>query len=179
MRPTRPRARLAATLLAVTAALAAGCRGGGAGDGAELRPAEREAIADSLRHLVRSAYDLSRPDVVEGFLSLYPDTGRVVSAAAGRVTTTRDSLEAQIRWFWENVGRNMQAPEWVWEGTWVDVLSRDAAVLTTTYRVPHLTPAGAPHTIGGAWTAVFVRRGGRWAIVQEHLSDVPVQPDAP
>jgi hypothetical protein len=94
------------------------------------------------------------------------------------VTTTRDSLESQIRWFWENVGRNMQGPEWIWEGAWVDVLSRDAAVLTTHYRVPHLTPAGAPHEIGGAWTAVFVRRDGRWVVVQEHLSDVPAEPAA-
>lgn len=141
--------------------------------------AEREAIADSLRRLVESAYDLRQPDVVAGFLSLYPDTGRVVSAAAGRVTTTRDSLEAQIRSFWENVGRNMRDPEWIWDGMWVDVLSPDAAVLTTRYRVPHLTPAGEPHTIGGAWTAVFERRDGRWVIVQEHLSDVPPEPAAP
>jgi hypothetical protein len=27
--------------------------------------------------------------------------------------------------------------------------------------------------VGGAWTALFVRRGGRWVIVQEHLSDIP------
>jgi hypothetical protein len=30
-----------------------------------------------------------------------------------------------------------------------------------------------PHVIGGAWTAVFQRRGRRWVIVQEHLSDAP------
>ena len=55
----------------------------------------------------------------------------------------------------------------------VDVLAPDAAVVTTTYRVPHLTPAGQPHVIAGAWTAVFQRRDGRWVIVQEHLSDMP------
>jgi hypothetical protein len=27
--------------------------------------------------------------------------------------------------------------------------------------------------IAGAWTAAFERRGGRWVIVQEHLSDLP------
>jgi hypothetical protein len=53
------------------------------------------------------------------------------------------------------------------------VLSPDAAVMTATYRVPHLTPRNQPHVIAGAWTAVFVRRDGRWMIVQEHLSDVP------
>jgi ketosteroid isomerase-like protein len=53
------------------------------------------------------------------------------------------------------------------------VLSPDAAVVTTTYRVPHRTPSGAPHTIAGAWTAVFARRDGKWVIVQEHLSEIP------
>ena len=55
----------------------------------------------------------------------------------------------------------------------VDVLGPDAAVLTTTYRVPHRTPRGDPHVIAGAWTAVFERRGGKWVIIQEHLSDLP------
>jgi hypothetical protein len=29
------------------------------------------------------------------------------------------------------------------------------------------------HVIAGAWTAVFVNRGGKWVVIQEHLSDVP------
>jgi ketosteroid isomerase-like protein len=67
----------------------------------------------------------------------------------------------------------MQDPNWTWGPTEVDVLSPDAAVVTMTYRVPHRTPAGAPHTIAGALTAVFARRDGKWSIVQEHLSDIP------
>ena len=58
---------------------------------------------------------------------------------------------------------------------YVDVLGPDAAVLTATYSIPHHTPRGAPHVVGGAWTVVFARRGGRWEVVQEHLSDVPQQ----
>ena len=99
--------------------------------------------------------------------------GPVISASGGRVSTSRDSLEAGIRAFWDNVGRNMRDPKWTWGDMHVDVLSTDAAVVTTTYRVPHFTPAGVPHVIAGAWTALFARRDGRWVIVQEHLSDVP------
>jgi ketosteroid isomerase-like protein len=58
----------------------------------------------------------------------------------------------------------------------VDVLAPDAAVMTSTYRIPHLTPTGMNHVIGGAWTAVFQKRGDRWVIIQEHLSDVPGDP---
>jgi hypothetical protein len=151
--------------------------------GACGRPAHREfdesyrrAIADTLRTLIVNAYDIEKPgDAVARLMSLYPDSGRVISASGGRVTTSRDSLEAGIRAFWTYVGRNMQQPKWEWGPMLVDVLAPDAAALTTTYRVPHLTPRGEPHVIAGAWTAVFQRRAGRWVIIQEHLSDLPEQ----
>jgi hypothetical protein len=136
--------------------------------------AQRDAIADTLRAMIVNAYDLSKPgDAVARLMSLYPAAGPVVSASVGQVSTSRDSLEAGIRAFWDNVGRNMRDPKWIWGPMHVDVLSPDAAVLTTTYRVPHLTPRGMPHVLAGAWTAVFQRRDGRWVVVQEHLSDVP------
>lgn len=139
-----------------------------------MTAAQRQAIADTLRSLIVTAYDLSKPgDAVARLMSLYPATGAVVSASGGRVSTSRDSLEAGIRAFWDNVGRNMRNPTWRWGAMHVDVLASDAAVVTATYRVSHLTPRGEAHVIAGAWTAVFQRRGGRWVIVQEHLSDAP------
>jgi hypothetical protein len=140
--------------------------------------AEREAIADTLTGLIAQAYDFSRNGVSERLLSLYPDTGRVVAAAAGQVTTSKAALESAIGSFWESVGQNMRNPQWVWGDIYVDVLASDAAAVTATYSIPHHTPLGRPHTIAGAWTAVFVRRGGEWVVVQEHLSDVPVLPDS-
>jgi ketosteroid isomerase-like protein len=135
---------------------------------------ERAAIADTVRTLIVSAYDLTKPgDAVARLMSLYPPAGDVISASGGQVSTSRDSLQAGIRAFWDNVGRNMRDPKWTWGAMHVDVLAPDAAVVTTTYRVPHVTPRGDPHVIAGAWTAVFQRRNGRWVIVQEHLSDVP------
>jgi ketosteroid isomerase-like protein len=160
----RPLAVCVATLLA------AACRPSA---GQMMSEAHRAAIADSLRQMVAAAYDFSKGDMVERLMSLYPDSGRVVSATAGRVSASRDTLEAGIRQFWQNVGRNMRNPRWTWGETHVEVLSPDAAVLTATYRIPHRTPEGAPHVIGGAWTAVFARRDGRWVIVHEHLSDAP------
>jgi hypothetical protein len=143
-------------------------------DASGVTAAERSAIADTLRTLIVSAYDITKPgDAVARLMSLYPTSGSVVSASGGQVSTSRDSIELGLRTFWENVGRNMRDPKWQWGEMHVDVLARDAAVVTTTYRVPHLTPRGEAHVFAGAWTAVFQRRGGRWVIVQEHLSDVP------
>jgi ketosteroid isomerase-like protein len=136
--------------------------------------ASQHAIADTLTALIASAYDFSnRADVVGRIMRLYPDSGPVISASAGQIVSSRDSLAAGIRRFWETTGSNMQNPRWEWGNVYVDVLAPDAAVMTATYRIPHYTPRGAPHVVAGAWTALWVRQHDRWVIIQEHLSDVP------
>ncbi|MDF1505994.1 nuclear transport factor 2 family protein [Roseisolibacter sp. H3M3-2] len=139
-------------------------------------PARAEALADTLGALVADAYDFTRPDPVARLMALYSPTDPVVSAAAGRVTTSRAALQLQIQRFWERVGQNMRDPRFVLGPRHVTALGADAAVLTTTYAIVHRTPEDRPHTLRGAWTAVFERRGGRWVIVQEHLSDPPAGP---
>ncbi|WP_411281057.1 YybH family protein [Gemmatimonas sp.] len=142
-------------------------------DPLRVSPADRRAIADTLSALVTSAYDFSKPAPAARLLSLYPDSGRIISAVAGRVTTTREPLAGEIAGFWQRVGRNMQQPRFVLGSTYVDVITRDAAVLTLVYSIPHITPQGSPHTVSGAWTMLWRRENGRWRIVQEHLSDTP------
>ena len=159
-------------LIAVAALAGAGCS---TTRDAELTEIAKAAIADSLKKLVVEAYDLSKPDPVASLMSLYPDDS-LVSASAGSVVRTRAQLEEQVRTFWTYVGSNMQKPKWVWTSMTIDVLSHDAATMTSTYQIPHTTPQGRAHLLGGAWTAVFARRGGRWVIVQEHLSDAPSSP---
>lgn len=139
----------------------------------QIAPAERRAIADSLSALVVQAYDFSRADAPERLLALYPDSGRIISAVAGRVTTTRDTLAGEIRGFWQRVGQNMRNPRFVLGSTYVDLITRDAAVVTLTYSIPHRTPRDTPHIVSGAWTMLWRRQGGQWRIVQEHLSDTP------
>ncbi|HXV18416.1 MAG TPA: hypothetical protein VD758_16660, partial [Gemmatimonadaceae bacterium] len=76
--------------------------------------AQRKLITDSLRTLVTNSYDLSKPDVVTRMMSLYPATGPIYSASAGRVFTKRSDLQTQISTFWQYVGSNMQNPKWEW-----------------------------------------------------------------
>jgi hypothetical protein len=131
---------------------------------------QKKAIADSLQSLVVKTYDFSKPDVVRRLMSLYPDSGPVYSTSSGHSSTTRAELQSQIETFWKYVGSNMRNPKWEWTAMHVDVLAPDAAVMTASYRVPHLTPMNMQHVIAGAWTAAFVNRGGRWVVIQEHLS---------
>ncbi|MDQ6612232.1 MAG: hypothetical protein M3Y64_07345, partial [Gemmatimonadota bacterium] len=63
--------------------------GVGCSDAGQVSAAQRRTIADSLQALVMQAYDFSRPDARVRLLSLYPDSGRVISASAGRITTSR------------------------------------------------------------------------------------------
>jgi hypothetical protein len=160
---------LLAGLPAVFLVGSAGC---GTGTAANMSASEKKAIADSLKRLVVGAYDLSKPNPVKSLMSLYPDSGRVISASGGVTTTTRPKLEEGVKAFWTYVGQNMRNPHWEWTSMTVDVLAPDAAAMTSTYRIPHLTPMGMNHVISGAWTAVFQNRGGRWVIIQEHLSDL-------
>lgn len=159
--------RFVSSLTLVVVFAAAACRS------AEPSAEERKAIATEIEDELRAAHDLTKPDPVKRFESLYADTGQIVSASGGRVIASRDTLFTGIRSFWQYVGSNMQNPKWMWDRFFIDVLSRDAAVMTVTYHVPHTTPRGMPHVIGGAWTALFRRQNGRWVIVQEHLSDLP------
>jgi hypothetical protein len=162
--------RGAAALIALLSLAA--CDRGDTRSVAQLSPTQEDAIRREVLATLHDAYDLSKPDVEARMISLYPD-GRVISATGGQVMTTRDSVAAGIHAFWTNVGRNMQQPRWIWTHAYVDVLSPTAAVVTATYRVPHLNPRGLPHEIGGAMTEVFQRRGNRWVVIQEHLSDLP------
>jgi len=162
------------TLAAAVVAVAVACTGSSGGETA-LSDRERAAIADTIQRRLIAAYDLSQSDVVAGLMSVYARSGAgpVISASGGRVTASRDTLEAGVRSFWETTGKFMKNPRWEWGPMHVEVLSRDAAVLTTTYVVPHLTPEDEPHIIGGAWTSLWKKIGGEWVIVREHLSDMP------
>ena len=161
-------------MLLLLAALSLGC----ATQTTDMTQAQRDSIASEIEGKVRDSYDLSNPGAEQKMLALYSDSGRIVSTSGGRAIASRDTIAEGIRLFWVNVGSNMKNPKWIWTHTYVDVLAPNAAVFTGTYRVPHLTPRGEPHEIDGAMTLVFAKRGGKWGVVQEHLSDVPPAPAA-
>ena len=147
-------------------------------DGAALSSSDTAAIRAEIEQTMRDAYDLSKPNQLDRMLALYPASGRVVSANTGAVITSIDSVGNGIREFWHYVGVNMRNPKWEWTTIHVDVLSRNAAVATGTYRIPHLNPNNQPHVLGGAMTMVFRRQDDRWVVIQEHLSDAPQVADS-
>ena len=131
------------------------------------------ALADTLTGMIEQAYDFGRPGAVERMTALYAPDDSLVSASDGHITLSADSVRKGIDVFWQSAGRNMRNARWTWREVHVQRLAPDAAVLTGTWSIPHLTPDGQEHVIEGAWTAVFRRMSGRWRIVHEHLSSPP------
>ena len=138
-----------------------------------VTPDQRRVIEDTITRLIESAYDFTKPQALERLTALYPDSGSVVSASDGRIITSRDTIFGGIAAFWDQVGRNMQQPKWVWGQKYIEPLSPTSAVMTATWSIPHRAPSGQEHTLAGAWTAVFVNRDGAWRIIHEHLSSPP------
>lgn len=139
----------------------------------EVTPEVAAKVRVEVEQTLREAYDISKPNVVARMMSLYPASGPVISANTGRATTSRDSINAAVTSFWENVGVNMREPRMEWGPMHTDVLSPTAAVVTATYTMPHRNPNNLPHVLGGAMTVVFQKRDGKWVVIQEHLSDAP------
>jgi hypothetical protein len=167
-----PSIRQLRRLAALIVILGPACSTGGS-TSQPLTAEDRRAIADSLQSLLKNTYVFDGSNPVPRFMRLYADSGPVISAASGGFTTSRDTVQSALTTFWSTTGQNMQHPKWTWGAMAVDVLSRDAAVVTARYTIPHWTPAGRPHVLGGAWTSVWANRDARWVIVQEHLSDLP------
>jgi hypothetical protein len=133
------------------------------------------ALADTLATLIAAAYDFDRTDVVERMAALYPaadgsEGTAVVSGSGGRLLVSVDSVRRGIDSFWQDAGQNMRDARWVWREVHVQRLSEHSAVLTGTWAIPHIAPAGHEHVLEGAWTAVLRRIAGEWKIVHEHLS---------
>ena len=57
---------------------------------AELTAAEKEQIARQIRAQVTEAYEITRPDALNRLMSLYPATGPIYSAGAGRFTAAAE-----------------------------------------------------------------------------------------
>src|SRR5690606_29628357 len=106
MRAPTPLRRAARLLPPAVFLLALACQAPPPAPGVPLSEAERQAIAAAVEARLREATDLrAEGDVLARMLSVYPDSGRVVSASAGMVTVERDSLAAALGAFWQNVGQ--------------------------------------------------------------------------
>jgi hypothetical protein len=149
--------------------------GGARAEGRPPPGRRRRALADTLGALVSEAYDLARHDAVAAAdgASTRPPTPVVLGGRAGRVTTSRGAAQLQISGSGSASPQHAR-PRFVLGPRHVTVLGPDAAVLTTDlrHRAPHAggPAAHAARRVDGGGSS---GAGGRWVIVQEHLSRPP------
>jgi uncharacterized protein (TIGR02246 family) len=136
--------------------------------GAYLSEAQRRAVEDTVRKLIDATNRAVALRDVGALMRLYPDTGALSSAYNGRLVTSRDSVEATARAFFQDP--KISTLKTTTDRVRVDVLAPDAAAFTVIGTLGWSEPTGKTVTLPHAWSGVFVNRGGRWVILQEHDS---------
>ena len=137
---------------------------------------QRTALADSIEQWVAGPYLAAHQTPnVDTILALYAGGADLAVAANGTVYPSYDSVVSAARAFWGRPGVTAQL---TLGGARVNVLSRDAAVITAKVTGAVRDSAGVETPMGVAWTAVLQRAGSGWKIVAEHASSPPPAPVA-
>ena len=153
--------RVLAILAAAALALAA------CGSNAELGPAERVALVDSVRAFAANMVATIDGHDVDGFIAHHrggPDFAWATSGGLMALDSHHVSMKA---YFPSEQGKNVHFK--LGESV-VHVISRDAAVLTGIIHSTNVDAAGNPTTGHEAWSIVVQRIDGEWKVVQAHES---------
>jgi ketosteroid isomerase-like protein len=138
---------------------------------------QRTALADSIEQWVAGPYlaVFQHPNA-DSILAFYGSGADLAVAENGMVYPSYDSIVAATRAFW---GRPGLTAHYTLGGAHVNVLSREAAVVTAMLTGGVRDSAGVETPMSVAWTAVLQRAGsGGWKIMAEHASWPPPAPAA-
>lgn len=145
-----------------TSAVALGCADQQGQPAGELTPQEEQALADSIESQARNLMAAWSELEPEPYLQLY--SGDVQFFFGG--WHDRAQFEKVVR---KNLVGYQEYPAEIMDME-VEVLGRDAAVATLTYRAQPIDTAGESEEFEAAFTLVYERRDGDWKVVQAHES---------
>jgi ketosteroid isomerase-like protein len=132
----------------------------------ELDAAQRAAIEEAVR---QAAWQHLKSENAAVALSHYePDA---ILASNGSLYPSFERFAEDAREFYRTLRQIDLA---AWDEMHVQILGRDAAVLTATVRWSSIDTGGVRTDLKGVWTAVFVRRAEGWKICTRHESFEPV-----
>lgn len=152
----------AAALAVITASL--GCAGEQQTQ-AEPTPQEEQALADTIESHAQNLLATWGQLEPEPYLQLYSDDVQFYFQG----WNDRAQFEKVVR---KTMAGYQEYPAEVTDMR-VEVLGRDAAVATLTYRAQPVDTAGASDEFEAAFTLVYERRDGRWKVVRAHESLIP------
>ncbi len=157
-------------ILASTTFALAGCA-----TSTTLAPADRAALADSVRAFgAAMVATIDRHDV-DGFIAFHHDGPDFAWATFGGMTPLDSHFVSMKKYFPSDQGKNVHFK--LGESR-VHVIDRNAAVLTGIIHSTNVDAAGRPTTGHEAWSIVVQRIAGEWKVVQAHES-YPRAPAAP
>src|SRR5690349_20648384 len=162
-------ARWGCAILLSGAMLAAGCE---SAPRREVVSADTRVIEDTLRSIVLHSFQDIEAKNADG--ALRPMSSDVIFVGDGLMITGRDSLlRLTTRAFsqWHAVKAEVKISR-------VEVLSPDAAIVNWESHVDATDAKGGHTPYGGLVTAVFVRRDGKWQIIQQQQC-APMPPEVP
>ena len=137
---------------------------------------QRTALADSIEQWVAGPYlAVYQHPNVDSILAFYASGAELAVAANGTILPSYDSVVAATRAFW---GRPGVTAHFTLGNAHVNVLDREAAVVTAMVTGAVKDSAGVETPMRIAWTAVLQRAGSGWKIVAQHASVPPPPPAA-
>jgi ketosteroid isomerase-like protein len=126
-------------------------------------------MLDSVRaFLDRERVMIAKGDTVAAMADYLP-SGPLVSASGGKLATSRDSVIAGLRSFYQTT----KSRELTIRSTKIDVLAPDVAALTADFVLSSKDSAGKSNEVRGVYSAVLATRDGRLRIIQENQSNAP------
>ena len=140
---------------------------------AALTPAERTALADSIRQFANEMVETIDGHDVDGFIGYHVDGPDFAWASRGEVTPLEGHRESMKEYF-PGVGKNVH---FTLGESRVHVLSRDAAVATSFIHSTNIGEDGETTNAHEVWSIVVQRIDGEWKVVAVHES-YPPRPDA-
>ena len=121
---------------------------------------ERAAIADTVGQLFNGIAEATSALELDRLLGYYQQSEDFTYVARGQVNRSYETHQEMVNTqFGGLAGADLE-----WLSTYVDVLSRDVAVVTATYEFSATVPSGRSVGSAGTFMCIYVQSDGRWQI---------------
>lgn len=128
----------------------------------ELTDADRARIEDALRAAYAEAAAAVNELDVERFLSFFAPSEDFAFAELGKIERSWSAFGDTTRAHWAALA---SVDEFAWGELRIQVLAKDAAVVTTSFAFSATDTAGNQFASAPTWTAVWLERDGLWKMV--------------
>ena len=128
----------------------------------ELTDADRALIEDALRAAHAEAAAAVNELDVERFLSFFASGEDFAFAELGKIERSWSAFSDTTRAHW---GVLASVESFEWGELQIQILSKNAAVVTTSFDFSASDTAGNQFTASPTWTAVWLEQDGQWKMI--------------